>query len=250
MVVLHIAWRELRATLSTGTAWAVTCLFLLITGGFWYLMVFNYVDQSQQLMFDPYGGPTLTLHEWLIGPWFSNQLVVLLLVGPAVSMRMFTEEYRQKTFELLLTSPIHTWEIVLGKYLGAMSFGALMLAFTLHVPLTLYSYADPDWGYFLGGYLMLMLVFSVVISVGLLASSYTESQMVALVAGVAAGLGLYMVGVLATDPDGVISQITMGTHTNDLLRGSLRLSDLAYFAMLTLFLLFATQQRLESFRWS
>lgn len=250
MAVLHIAWREIRGILATGTAWIVICVFLLLSGVFWLALVTNYVQQSQDLVFNPYAASMLTLGDYLIAPWFGNVLIVLIFFGPAIAMRLFTEEYKQRTMELLLTSPIRTWEIVLGKYLGAMGFGALMLACTAHVPISLYYFANPDWGFFVGGYLMLMLVLSILVSVTMLASSYTHSQMVALSSGLVAGLTLYLISWLAQDPEGVLAQVSIASHVEEVLRGAIKLSDLVYFFAATFVLLFATQQRLESFRWS
>ncbi len=250
MAVFHIALREVRSILSTGVAWFVICVFLVLAGVFWLALVTNYVRESQNLVFNPYAASMLTMGDYLIAPWFGNVLIVLIFFGPAISMRLFTDEYRQRTIELLLTSPVRTWEIVLGKYLGAMAFGALMLAFTAHVPASLYYFADPDWGFFLGGYAMLLLVLSVLVSLTMLASSYTDSQMLALAAGLVGGLTLYLVSWLATDPTSWLAQLSMASHVEDVLRGALRLSDLTYFFSATAVFLFATQQRLESFRWS
>lgn len=251
MAVLHIAWRELRAMLSTGVAWIVICMYLLLTGVFWLALVTNYVTQSQDLVFNPYAAQLLSLGEYLIAPWFGNMLITLCFFGPAIAMRLFTLEYQQRTMDLLLTSPIRSWEIVLGKYLGAMGFSLLMLATTLYVPIWLYWFADPDYGWFLGGYLMFLLVLSVFESLTMLVSSYTDSQLVALITGIALGLSLYLVSWLGQgDPDGIVAQISVATHCEQLLRGGVKLSDLVYFAGMTFVCLFATQQRLESFRWS
>ena len=250
MAVFHIAWREIRGILATGTAWIVICVFLLLSGVFWLALVTNYVRESQNLVFNPYAASMLTLGDYLIAPWFGNVLIVVLFFGPAIAMRLFTEEYRQRTMELLLTSPVRTWEIVLGKYLGAMGFAALMLACTAHVPISLYYFANPDWGFFVGGYLMLMLVLSILVSMTMLISSYTQSQMVALSGGLVGGLTLYLVSWLAQDPESVLAQISIASHVEEVLRGAVKLSDLVYFFGFTFALLFATQQRLESFRWS
>lgn len=250
MVVLHIAWREIRALLTTGIAWIVTCVFLLLAGVFWLALVTNYVAESQNLVFNPYAASMLTLGEYLIAPWFGNVLIAVFFFGPAIAMRLFSEEYKQRTMELLLTSPIRTWEIVLGKYVGAMGFSVFMLSFTAYVPASVYWFADPDWGWFVGGYLTLLLVLSVLISFTMLVSSYTQSQLVALVAGLVFGLTLYLLSWLAQDPESLLSQITLSSHVEDVLRGALTLSDLVYFFGANFVLLFATQQRLESFRWS
>ena len=96
--------RELKSILATGVAWVVTCLFLVLSGVFWLALVTNYVRESQNLVFNPYAATMLSLGDFLIAPWFGNCMVVILFVGPALSMRLFSEEYKQRTIELLLTS--------------------------------------------------------------------------------------------------------------------------------------------------
>ena len=235
---------------TTPVAWLLLAAWLVLSGLFWSAGVSNYVTQSQNLLFDPYAASMLTLKDYLITPWFGNMLVVQIIVCPAVAMGVFTREYSQRTIELLLTSPVHTWQVVLGKYLGAMGLGLMLLAGTLYVPATVYWFATPDWGPFVGGYLALFVVQSVLISVGMVCSAFTRTQMVAFFASLAATLGLYIVSWLSDDPTSLLAQISIAGHLEDIFMGSLRLSDLVYFATFTVLMLFIAQQRLESFRWS
>ena len=250
MAVLHIAWRELRSAWTTPVAWLMLSAWLVLAGLFWYAGVNNYVLQSQNLLFDPYAASMLTLKDYLITPWFGNMLVVQIIVCPALAMGLFTREYSQRTMELLLTSPVHTWQVVLGKYLGAMGLGALLMLGTFYVPATVYWYATPDWGPFIGGYLALLLVQSVLISVGMVCSAFSRSQVLAFIWGLAVTLGLYIVSWLSDDPTSMLAQVSISGHLEDIFMGSLRLSDLTYFASFTVLMLFVTQQRLESFRWA
>ena len=122
MKVLHIASRELRSMFSTPVGWLVLCGYLLLTGVFWTYMVENYVLQSQDLVYNPMAAAQLNLTDYLLAPFYGNCAVVLVMMLPAVSMRSFSEEFRQRTMELLATSPVSTAEIVLGKFLGAFLF--------------------------------------------------------------------------------------------------------------------------------
>jgi len=250
MNVLHIAAREFRATFGNPVGWLVLCAFLLLTGVFWYAQLDFYVTESANLVFNPYGAPSMTLAGYLLGPFFGNTLVVVLMVMPAVTMRLFAEEIRGRTLELLLTSPVSTLEIVLGKFLGALLFVVLMLAATAYAPLSLLAWTDTlDWGVVGGGYLALLLVSAALLSLGMFASSITNSQMVALVLGFSGSLALYVLSWLGDGSDAWQTQLSVGAHVEDLLRGALRLSDLTYYAAFVSFFLFATHQRLESFRW-
>lgn len=249
MIVFHIASREIRSMLTTVVGWMVICGFLLLAGVFWISIVSNYVMLSQDLVFNPYAASQLTFSDYLVAPWFENCLLVAMFLAPAITMRSFSGEYTNRTFELLLTSPISTGQVVLGKYIGAMGFSAVMLAFTMYVPLWLSFYGEPDPGLFIGGYLSLILTLSVLSAGGLLVSSYTRSQVVAFVLTFAAGLGVYVVSWLAQDPDSILAHFSLASHVQDVHRGVIRLSDVVWFAGVTVTLLFATQQRLDGFRW-
>lgn len=249
MNALHIAWRELRATFTTAIGWMVLCGWLLISGLFWVLMVQNYVVESQNLVFNPYAAGQLTLTDYLLVPFFGNCAVILIMVAPALSMRLFSEEIKQRTLELLLTSPIRTVEIVLGKFLGGVGVVSLMLLATLHVPLGLAQWGDPDWGVVAGGYLALLLLSSALIAMGMLFSAMTANQVVALILTFASALGLLVLEWGSRDPDDWMAQLSVMTHMTDLMRGALRVSDVVYYLGFTGFFLFATHQRMESFRW-
>jgi ABC-2 type transport system permease protein len=250
MNILHIAVREFRATFSNPVGWLVLCGFLALTGVFWYAQLDFYVTESANLVFNPYGAPTMTISGHLLGPFFGNTLVVVLMVMPALTMRLFAEEIRQRTLELLLTSPVSTLEIVLGKFVGALGFVALMLAATSYAPLSLMAWTESlDWGVIGGGYLALFLLSAALVSLGMFASSITNSQMVALVLAFSGSLALYVLSWLGDGPDAWQAQLSVGSHVEDLLRGAIRASDLTYYGAFVGFFLFATHQRLESFRW-
>jgi ABC-2 type transport system permease protein len=249
MSVFLIARRELRSLLTSTVGWVVLCGFLFITGTMWTLSVFAYVAMSSDVVYDPYAASQLTFTSALLGPWFGNVSVILVLGAPALSMRAFSEELQQRTLELLLTSPVSTLEIVLGKYLGVFGYAGLVLAATSYAPLGLYAVGSPDPGAIAAGYLGLLCLASCVVSLGLVFSAFTSSQLTAFIATFSVALGGYLVGVFDPDPDAVVTQLSLSTHLMDLFRGAVRLSDLVYFGGVTVFCLFATWQRLESFRW-
>lgn len=249
MNVLHIAMRELRSTFSSAIGWLVLCGWLMVTGLFWIFMVQNYVVQSQDLVFNPYGASELSLADYLLGPFFGNCAVLLIMVIPAISMRLFSEEVKQRTLELLLTSPVSTLEIVLGKFLGAFAIIALMLVGTLHGPLALYLWASPDPGPLVGGYLGLGLLGASLLSLGMFASASTANQVVSMVATFAGALALLVVQWGSRDPGDWMAQLSILGHLADLMRGAIKLSDVVYYLAFTGLFLFATHQRMESYRW-
>lgn len=249
MNVLHIASRELRATFSTATGWLVTCSWLLLSGIFWMLMLDNYVTQSQNLVFDPYAASQLTLNDYLLGPWFGNCAVVMVMFVPALTMRLFSEEVRQRTLELLLTSPVSSAEIVLGKFLGAAVVVWGLVLSTAYGPLLLFRWGSPDPGVIFTGYFGLVLLGATLVAIGTLASAMNSSQVAAGITAFAAALALLVVEWRSSSPDDVYAHLALLGHLNDLFRGAVRLSDVVYYLAFTGLLLFATHQRMESFRW-
>lgn len=247
MNVLNIAARELRATLNTSIGWLVMAAFLVISGIFWATMVSYYAFESTQGggMY----GPSWDTTDQLLAPFFGNTTVVLLMLTPALTMRVFSEELKQRTLELLLTSPVSTLEIVLGKYLGAFGFVAIMLLGTAYVPISLELMSDPDPGAIAGGYLSLLLLAGAILAMGLLMSAWTSNQIVAVVTTFAAALGMWILSWVSQDPNSVFATISFSSHLTDLTRGMMKVSDLVYFAAFIGFFLFATHQRVDSFRW-
>jgi len=246
--ILTLANRELRALFSTAIGWLVLTAYLLVTGVFWFSGVVGYAERSADRVYDPYAAAQMQL-PMLIGEFFGSCSIILLMITPAISMRLFSEEFKQHTMELLFTSPLSITQIVIGKYLGAMGFLAILLAATLHYPVSLALFGDVHLPMFAVGYATLMLMGSVIISIGMVFSAYTSNQIVASVLTLGSSLALFMVGVLAGTPDDWQYKLGMSTHLSELLLGMVRLSDVAYFVILTGVGLFLTHQRLESFRW-
>jgi ABC-2 type transport system permease protein len=208
-----------------------------------------YVVQGEDLVFDPYGASQLNLTDWLLAPWFGNVAIVLILLAPALSMRLFSEELKQRTLELLLTSPVSTLEIVLGKFLGALLVVVVLLAGTLTGPLLLWVFATPDPGVVASGYLGLLALSAALLALGAFTSSLTSNQVVALVLSFAPALALLILSWVSRAPDDLASRISLMGHLQSLIQGEVKLSDLVYFAAFTFVFLFATHQRMESFRW-
>lgn len=250
MKVLHIAWREFRGLFSTPIGWLVLCGYLLLTGVFWTYMVENYVLQSQDLVYNPVAAAQINLTDYLLAPFYGNCATVLVMVLPAVSMRVFSEEFRQRTMELLATSPVSSAEIVLGKFLGSMGFVAVLLAISLYQPISLAQWGSPEVGVVIGSYIGFTLLSALLLSMGMLLSSFTSNQIVALVLTFAASLSLMVLDWGATSPDAWNAKLALSTHLAEMMAGALKLSDIAYFVLGSATFLFATQQRLESFRWS
>lgn len=164
--------------------------------------------------------------------------ILLLLIVPVITMRLFAEERRNGTLELLLSLPVKEIEIVLAKFLASMSVIVVMLVLTLAYPITLQIFGDPDWGPVYGGYLGLVLLGGALVAVGLAISALTSNQIVA--ATVALGVFLLMwmldsLGSLLPDPfDIFVVNLSLTAHFTPFATGALFLSDFGFFSTLIL----------------
>lgn len=211
--------KETKAVFASPIAYAVIAVFLLIMGYTFTAMLF------------------FTKTATLINGFFQAAMLLLLIV-PVLTMRLFAEERRSGTFELLLTSPVREIQIVLAKFLASMAVIVAMLALTLPHPITLRIYGDPDWGPVYSGYLGLLLLGGALTALGLAISALTANQIVA--AAVSLGLFLLMwmldsLGSLLPDPyDAIVVNLSLLAHFTPLATGALYLSDLGFFATLIL----------------
>lgn len=148
------------------------------------------------LLLDPMGqgGDWFKRGELSMRTFFGIFPWVAAVVVPAVSMRLWSEDRRQATFEMLMTLPIPTWQVALGKYLSGLTFLAAMLAATAAFPLMLASFGQPDWGPVAGGYVACFLLGAAFLAIGLFLSGLTENQALAFFAAMLICLGLVGLG--------------------------------------------------------
>ena len=233
---LAVAERELKSYFVSPIAYVVTALFLLISGFLFSVIL-------------------LQSNEATLRYLFSNLGVIWLFITPALTMRLLAEEARTGTIELLLTNPVRDFEVVLGKYLGALAFLLVMLAFTLYYPALLFIFGepDPDVGPMVSGYLGVILQAAAFLAVGLLASSLTQNQIVAAVLTFAILLIMWLSESVANfvgRPVGdVMRYLSVTSHFQDFSRGVIDTSHVIYFLSVVAAALFLTLLSLQSRRW-
>jgi ABC-2 type transport system permease protein len=191
-----------------------------------------------------------------VRPLFHWMPLLLILLVAALTMRQWSEEQRSGTLEVLLTMPVTSIQLVLGKFLAVMTLVALSLALTLFLPLTVALLGNLDAGPVVGGYLAALLLASAYAAIGLLISSRTDNQIVALILTLLGGGLLYLVGTPAvTDFVGgglatFLRGIGSGSRFESIQRGVVDLRDLAYYLALAGIFLALNVLSLESKRWS
>ena len=240
-VISAIIAKELRIQFASPVAYVVLVGFLMLSGFFFYDLFSNYSKvlsyatayQNPQLM------EQINLNDLVVTPLMQNINVLLLLVIPLITMRMLAEEKRQGTDELILTSPVGIAQVVWGKFLASVIFFALLLLLTVQFPLLLKHYGEIDTGKLLTAYAGLFLMGSAFISLGLFASSLTQSQIVAAVGGFSALLLFWMIGWLAESVGGNIGSaleyMSLTNHFTSFAQGTVNTKDLVYFASFIFF---------------
>jgi ABC-2 type transport system permease protein len=254
--VLTIAGRELRSIFASPIAYVVMTGFLLLGGWFF----FNLLARFNLLvtMYSSFQGGAeamerLNVNEFVLAPLFHNLSVVLVILVPMITMRGFAEEKRAGTYELLLTSPVSTGEIVLGKFVGMVAFISVMVALTSIYGVILWIYGNPEMGIMLSGYAGLLLLAITFVTIGLFASSLTENQIIAAVTGLVMLLLLFVIAWPADSAGetlgGVLRYVSVTEHFSGLIKGVVDTKSLVYFATMIVGWLFLTQRSVESIRW-
>jgi ABC-2 type transport system permease protein len=232
---LTVAWKEIRTYFASPMAYIVAMVFLALTGYFFAASI------SQPF-------PEATIRGFL-GP----SIFILILLAPVLTMRLFAEEQKLGTIELLLTAPVRDWEVVLGKFLASLAFFVGTIALTLYYVLLLYWYGDPDAGPLLSGYLGLILYGAATLSIGLFVSSLTNNQIVAAVVGFGLLLALSIIhqaaGLVSGVASTIFTQLSLATHFDDFARGVVDTSGVIYYVSVAALFLFLTVRSLETRRW-
>lgn len=249
--ILAIARKELRGYFASPVGYVVIGMYALVFGFFYAVGLNWFVRQSMQ---GPAGGAgPLNINQQMIRYVLMNSTVINLLVVPLITMRIYAEEKRSGTIELLMTSPITDFQIIVGKFLGAMALYGAMIGITLVHMALLFVYGTPEWKPVLTGYLGLLLLGGCFVSVGLFFSSLTRNQIVA---------GMFTFGVLLllwvidwvgsfTGPtvEKVVTYLSITGHLDDFLRGVIDTQHLVYYLSFITLGLFLTAKAVDSERW-
>lgn len=252
--VQAIVAKELRTAFVSPIVYVVSAVFLLIFGVLSYLAVVNAGNQAIRMMQMQGAAAQLNLNDLVFRPTFYSMAIVLLLVVPILTMRVFAEERKLRTFELLMTSPVGINEIVTGKFVALFLIFLGLLGLTGLVPLVLSLFSSFDWNPVLTGYLGLALLGALFIATGLFASALTENQIVAAFLSFGILILVWLLGgmgsVLGDSPLGqALSYLSFIEHFDRMVRGLLESKDLVYYGCGLVFMLFLTHRVVESQRW-
>ena len=249
--ILAIANKELRSYFASPIAYIVLGFFSLLYGWF-YVTILNYFVQSSMQM-NQFGPQSMNINQQMIRMLLQNVTVLLLFVLPMITMRTYAEEKRSGTIELLLTSPLTDFQIIMGKFFGALALYAIMLLITtVHIGL-LFIYGKPEWKPIVSAYLGLLLMGGCFISVGLFISSLTKNQIIAVMATFAVFLFLWVINWIGTfagpQLEKITSYLSIIEHFDDFSKGVIDTTHVIYYASFITFGLFLTAKSVDSARW-
>jgi len=182
-------------------------------------------------------------------PW------IFLFFIPAVTMKLWSEEKKIGTIEILMTLPIRDYEVVVGKFLASFALLAVTVLLTLVIPFSVMSLGNPDVGTLIAGYIGLLLMGGAYIAIGFFASTLTENQIIAFIIGIVVCLVLLLIGedfVLFKTPNWlfpIFSYLGLGAHYSSILRGVLDSRDIIYYLSLIGFFLYLSTLAVESRKW-
>ncbi|MFW6160914.1 MAG: ABC transporter permease [Acidobacteriota bacterium] len=245
--------KEIKTYFTSPIAYVVITVFLVLVGFFFYSLMWWFNSQSLQMSQNPYYFQQLNINQMVYSPLFHNISIILLLMIPLLSMRLFAEEKKIKTDELLYTSPVSVNQIILGKYLASLTVLLVMLLLTGILSIFTFVYGNPEFAPILNGYLGLFLMGAGFMSMGIFFSSLTENQIVAAILTFGALLLFWVLNWTSYSASGiwkeVLNYLSFFQHFDDMTQGILDTSDLVYYMSVIFLGLFLTHSVIQSRRW-
>ncbi|HEX4004913.1 MAG TPA: ABC transporter permease [Acidobacteriaceae bacterium] len=247
-----ISRRELNSYFSSPIAWILLTMYSILFGFFFCSLVSYFVQNNMEMQMMGQHSP-VNINEQIIRPLLSNNAFLELLFVPLITMRLFAEEKRNGTIELLATSPVRDVEIIIGKWLAAVLLYSWLLLFTGLNFVFLFRYGHPDVKTMAVAYLGLILQGAALLSIGTFISTLTKNQIIAGVCTFGVCLLLW-VFTWVTSYDSatwatVVSYLSVLSHSDSFSRGVLEIKDAVYYFSIIFLGLFLTTRSLESLRW-
>jgi len=248
-----ICKKEIKTYFTSPIAYVVITVFLVLIGFFFYSLIWWFNSQSLQMAQNQYYYQQLNINQMVYSPLFHNMSIILLLMVPLLTMRLFSEEKKRQTDELLFTSPISVNQIILGKYFASLFVLLVMLFLTGILSIFVFSYGNPEIAPILSGYLGIFLVGAAFLAVGIFFSSVTENQIVSAILTFGALLLFWILNWASYSASGmwksVLNYLSFFQHFDDMTRGILDTTDVVYYLSFIFLGLFLTHSVIQSRRW-
>ena len=245
-----LCFKDLKILLKSPSLWILLALSSIIWGVLFSGAVFRYVESLNL----PFEAQKSSLHWAVVSQHIFYTHFILLFFIPAFTMRAFTDEKKNKTFELLLTSPITSYQIVISKFLTSLVIVLLFLVISLTPFIWLTSVTEIQLNLFWSSFLGLFLVSSVYITIALISSALTRSHFVSFFTAILLNIFILMMGDLSYSVDAgiwreVLDHMALERHFISLMRGAVEIKSLVFLVSLIGFFLFLSDRMIESERW-
>lgn len=248
-----ICKKEITTYFTSPIAYVVGTVFLVLVGFFFYSLIWWFNSQSLQMAQNPGYFQQLNINQMVYSPLFHNMSIILLLMLPLLTMRLFSEEKKIKTDELLYTCPISINQIILGKYIASLFVLLVILVLTGILSIFTFAYGNPELVPILSGYLGLFLMGAAFMAVGIFFSSLTENQIVSAMLTFGALLLFWILSWASYSVGGywkdVLNYLSFFQHFDDMTQGILDTTDVVYYLSFIFFGLFLTHSVIQSRRW-
>ena len=252
-IIWAVCKKEIKSYFTSPIAYVAITVYLVLVGFFFYSLIWWFNTQSMQMAQNPYYLQQMNINQMVFSPLFHNISIILLLMIPLLTMRLFSEEKKINTDELLYTSPISINQIILGKYFASLIVLLAMLLLTGILSLLTFVYGNPEMKPILIGYLGLFLMGAAFMAVGIFFSSVTENQIVAAVLTFGSLLLFWVLNWASYSAGGfwreVLNYVSFFQHFDDMTKGILDTTDLVYYISFIFLGLFLTHSVIQSRKW-
>jgi ABC-2 type transport system permease protein len=245
--------KELRSYFVSPIAYLLLFFFGVVSAFVFWLFLRGFVEYGMEMQMSGQMFP-MNLNEQVIRPVLGNLAVIGgLFFIPLITMRLFAEEKRNGTMELLATSPIRDSQIILGKWLAALVLYSCLLAFTAIDFAWLFKYGNPDWKPLAIGYLGLFLQAGALLAIGMFLSTLTRNQIIAAATTFAVFVLLWLMAAVgefqSSNWISALAYLSINSHMDSFERGVLFTKDFVFYLSMIFLGLFLTARSLESLRW-
>jgi len=255
---LAVYTRELKSYFVSPIFYIVATVFMLTVGNTFKDSFFGFATATMRQLRDlaNYGG---RVHLMNINSVMQNMMTfmnfIFVLLVPLLTMRLYAEEKKNGTMELLMTSPITTTQVLLGKFFSSLTiyFFLMIMTMAFNIIMVIYSQGKLDWGQVFSGYLGTLLLGATLISIGMFFSSLTENQIVAAALTITFVMGMwlliYSANILKPPLSDFVRYLSLTEHLDSFSMGFLGVKHVVYYLSMTVFWLFVTGMIVESARW-
>jgi ABC-2 type transport system permease protein len=251
--ILVIAGKDLRSVFYSSLFYIIAGICALVWSFLFYLGVSQFVSQNMMQMLQG-GGEGSSLHFTVIARHISLVNLVMIFAVSSFTVRLFTEEKRQRTFDLLLTSPVTATQIAVGKLIAGILTAWALVGLSLLYPMSLSMFGHIEWGPLASSYIGLLLLTATYVSIGMFASSLTTNTALSVIMALIFNVMLWFLGAAADASENptqksILEHLNVGTHFVNFLKGNFSIAGVVFFLSAIFVFTFLTQRVVESARW-